>query len=1162
MGIEFRILGPLEVIRDGRVLPLGSPKQRALLALLLVHANETVSRDRLIEELWAENPPASVESAFHVYLSRVRRLLDSAAGGELLSRQAHGYTLRVGPDQLDATRFEGFVGEGNEALAAGKARLAADRFRQALALWRGPPLADLQAERFAIMAGDRLNEERVSALEQRLEADLALGRHRQLIGELETLVAEHPYRERLRGQLMLALYRSGRQAEALRAYQQARRTLADELGLEPSHQLKELEQALLRQDPTLDLAPTEAAAETARSAFVGRESELAELSAALEDALSGHGRLCLLRGEPGIGKSRLAEELITQARVRGARVLVGRCWEAGGAPAYWPWVQSLRSYLREEDPEALRAQLGASAADLTQILPELREILPGLSEPAAVEVESARFRLFDATTQFLRNASERRPILIVLDDLHAADEPSLLLLQFVARELGSTHILLLGAFRDVDPISRQPLAAMLAEVGREAVTRRLSLGGLSEQEVADYVEQMASEIASPALVAALYEETEGNPLFVAETVRLLALEGLRSEPTGARIAIPQNVRDVIARRLTHLSEECNRVLVLASVMGREFTLLMLARVSGVSEDELLETLDEAMAARVISEVPSGRGRLRFAHVLTRDTLYEGLTTARRVRLHRVVVGALEAAHEYERGEHLAELVHHAIAGSDFDKALSYARQAGDGALTLLAYEEAARLYETALDALDLTDPSDDAMRCELLLSLGEARIRAGESSPAKRAFREAAALARRLGLPNALARAAVGYGGRIVWARAGADDRLVPLLEEGLAALAEEDVELRTRLLARLAGALRDEHSRERRDRLSREAVELARRAGDPTALAYALDGRAAAIFAPDTVAECLKLSSELRDAAELVGDRERVVHGHLNRLIAEVMVGDISQANADLDAASHIADELRQPAQLHQVCAAQGMLALAAGKLTEAEHLVAQAFEHGELAQPEMAIPTYALQRYALCDFRGRLAEVEPAIWDVVADYPARGAFHCALARLHALLGRMPEARQTLGGLARDEFSVLPFDLEWLFGMSFLAETCALLGDRASGAVIYRLLLPWATFNVVDVPEGFRGSVSRYLAVLATLTKRLEDAELHFEEALEMNRHMGARPWLARTQHDYARMLLARGGAGDSERAERLVDQALATYQELGMESNAVSASKVVSTR
>jgi DNA-binding SARP family transcriptional activator/pimeloyl-ACP methyl ester carboxylesterase len=259
MPIEFRILGPLEISADGRLLPLGSPKQRALLALLLAHTTETLSRDRLIEELWGEAPPATVDSALHVYLSRLRRLLASAGAVGTLAREQHGYQLRVEPEQLDANQFERLAAEGSEALAAAKAELAAERLRNALALWRGPALADLRSERFATAAAARLEEQRVAALEERLEADLALGRHRQLIHELETLVAEHPYRERLRAQLMLALYRSGRQAEALRAYQEARRTLAAELGLEPSHELRQLEQAILRQDTTLQAelaAPT------------------------------------------------------------------------------------------------------------------------------------------------------------------------------------------------------------------------------------------------------------------------------------------------------------------------------------------------------------------------------------------------------------------------------------------------------------------------------------------------------------------------------------------------------------------------------------------------------------------------------------------------------------------------------------------------------------------------------------------------------------------------------------------------------------------------------------------------------------------------------------------------------------------------------------------
>jgi DNA-binding SARP family transcriptional activator len=1129
--MEFRLLGPLEVLDEGRPLELGGAKQRALMALLLLNANRVVSRDRLIDALWEEEPTATAQKALQVYVSQLRKLV----GKDRLQTRPPGYLLRVEPEEIDLGRFQLLQKEG--------------RLQEALSLWRGPPLSEFAYQRFAQAEIVRLEEVRLAALEDRIDTDLAQHRHAALVGELDGLVKEQPLRERFRGQLMLALYRSGRQADALASYQDARRALVEELGIEPGKPLRDLHQAILRQDPSLDSA-VEEAEELPGTAFVGREAELAELLGGLEDALAQRGRLFLLVGEPGIGKSRLAEELIRRARGRRVQVLIGRCWEAGGAPAYWPWVQALRGYVRDADPETLRAQLGSGAAELAQILPELREILPGLPEPASLESESARFRLFDASAAVLRSASESRPILLVLDDLHAADTPSLLLLQFIARELASTRMLIIGAFRDVDPIPGQPLSAMLAEVAREQVTKRVSLRGLSEHDVAEYVELTASEIASPELAVELHEETEGNPLFVGETVRLLALEGLRSG-AGAKIAIPQTVRDVIARRLAHLSEECNRVLVLASVLGREFALDALARIAEVTENELLETLDEAMAARVVSDVPGAARRLRFAHVLIRDTLYEGLTTARRVRLHRLAVDALEALYSDEPGPHLAELAHHSIAGSEFERGLHYARRAGDRALALLAYEEAARLYETALEASDIASPLDESTRCELLISLGEAEIRAGDTPAAKKALLEAAGIARRLGLSHELARAAMGYGGRIVWARAGDDDQLVPLLEEGLAALEADDLELRARLLARLAGALRDEHSRARRDALSGEAVELARRTGNVATLAYALDARASAIIAPDTITECLALADELFEVATRIGDSERVVAAHHHRIIAQLLVGD-SRAEVDHAAASRIAHELRQPAQLWQACANEAMLALAAGRLADAEELVPEAFALGERAQPGAALAIYRIHLYTQCDFRGRLEEVEPAIRELVAEYPARPVFSCVLALLYARLGRPEPAKQAFDELARDDFSTLPFDQEWLFGMSLLAETCSLLGDSASAPVVYRLLLPWAALNAVDVGEGIRGSVSRYLGLLATTMERWSDAAQHFEDALEMNERTGARPWLARTQNDYAQMLRARDGPGDRERAAELVRSAVATYRELGMDGHA----------
>jgi tetratricopeptide (TPR) repeat protein len=898
------------------------------------------------------------------------------------------------------------------------------------------------------------------------------------------------------------------------------------------------------------------------SAFVGRERELVALLDGLDDAIRGHGRLYLVSGEPGIGKSRLAEELAVRARAAGAHVLVGRCWEAAGAPAYWPWVQALRGHVRESEPAALRSQLDAGAAELAQILPELRELLPGLPDPAPGESEGARFQLFDAAAAFLRSASQTRPLLLVLDDLHAADVPSLLLLQFVARELGSTHVLLLGAFRDVDPAPPPALTELLAELAREPVYRRLALSGLGEPDVAQYIELTAADIASSELVAALCRETEGNPLFVGETVRLLSLEGVRSDSTGElRLAIPQSVRDVIARRLAHLSERCNRVLVLAAVIGREFALDALARLSSVSEDEVLEVLDEAMVARVVSDVPAVPGRLRFAHVLIRDTLYEGLTTARRVQLHRLAVEALEGLYGDDPGSHVAELAHHAIAGAEFQKGLRYAWSGGDRALELLAYEEAARLYEMALDALDLVRLRDEKARCELLLSLGEAEARAGNSPAAKRAFLAAAEISRGGGLPRELARAAAGYGGRFMWARSSDDPRLVPLLEEALAALASEDVELRARLLARLAGALRDEHSRDRRDRLSREAVEVARQSGNLTALAFALDGRAAAIVAPDTVNECLALGTELGEVAARIGDKERVLNAADHRRIAQVMLGDLNDAKSDLMLQSAIADHLRQPAQQWQVYGSRAMFALASGELTAAEGLIEQAFAFGERALRDTATPVYRLQRYTLCDFLGRYEEAEPTLRELVDAYPARIVFRCALAHLHTRLGRTTEAKAVLDELARDGFSALPFDQEWLFGMSFLAETSAYLRDERSARVLYPLLLPWRAFNAADVAEGIRGSVHRYLGLLAKTIGRFDGAIRHFDAALEMNERMGAWPWVAHTEEDAACALLERDLPGDRQRARDLLARCLTTCRELGLTALEAKAATLVAS-
>lgn len=1149
-ALEFRILGPLEALRGGRPIALGGDKQRALLALLLLQPNETVSSERLIDELWGEHPPGTAAKTLQVHISRLRKALTAGGGEDMVLTRAHGYEIRLAPDRLDSRRFERLVAHGRAENAAGRADAAAEALEEALGLWRGPPLADLAYESFAQQEITRLEELRVAALEALVEARLSLGRHSEVVPELERLVAEHPYREGLHAQLMLALYRCDRQADALQAYQSARRRLVEDLGIEPGERLRELERAILTQDPAL-AAPARQAPEPQEEPvaddFVGRERELSALRAAVQAAIAGRGGLLLLAGEPGIGKSRLAEELVREARRAGAQVLVGRCWEAGGAPTYWPWVQAFRTYLEGADPQALRAQLGNGASEIAHLLPELREMFPDLAAPA-VETKAARFRLFDATARFLSSAAGARPIVVVLDDLHAADEPSLLLLRFVATTIATSRILILGTYRDVDPTVRESLAATLAELGRERVTRRIELSGLTEQDVARFMELTAGMTPRPGLVAAIHRETEGNPLFVGEVVRLLAAERAGREADLATLGVPDGVREVIGRRVARLSDDCRRLLALASVLGREFRLDALERLSGGDPDRLLDLLDEAVAERLLAAAPSGPLRLRFAHGLIRETLYDGLTPPRRLQLHRRVGEALEQLYSANCEPHLAELAHHffqAGPGGDVGKALDYSRRAADRAMTVLAYEEGARFYDLALQALELGRPDDEPLRCELLLRSGEALAKAGSMQKSKDRFLAAAEMARSASLPEHLARAALGYGGRYPFARAGSDWRLVPLLEEALGALDEQESLLRVRLTGRLAAALRDEPSIERRSSLGREAVEMARRLGDEATLADALMSYFTASWTPEAD-RLLAITDEVRRLAESIGDTERAFQATFLDNVASLTVGD-PQRVARMMSQGTASNLLKQPALRWWSLVMRSVWTLLKGDFEEGERLAEEALRVGEGAQSWDAGFSHRVTLWLIRREQGRLEEVDGLIRASVDEYPVYRSFPCLVALIDCELDRPADAAARFDELAAHDFADFPRDSEWLFCLSILSEVAAHLGDTNRAAVLHRLLEPYENLFALASGEVSVGCVARYLGILATACERWEDAERHFETALARNAQMDARPWVAHTQVDYARMLRSRGSR---ERAEALLTQARATYDELGIRS------------
>ena len=1079
--MEFRILGPLEARRDGVPLSPGGPKQRALLALMLLHANEPVSRAALIDGLWGERPPETAAKALQVYVSQLRRAL----GRELVRTHPGGYRLVLEPDALDLSRFERLVAEARAAAPAA----AATKLREALGLWRGAALTDVAHEPFAQAEVGRLEELRLAAAEALVEAELALGRHAQLVPELEGLVAHNPLREHLRGQLMLALYRSGRQADALNAYQAARSTLIEELGLEPGQALQQLERSILRQDSALD-APAPPARSGTSAGFVGREGEVSELAAALESALAGCGGLLLLAGEAGIGKTRLAEELAALARERGADVLWGRCWEAGGAPAYWPWTQAFRAYLRDHEL--------APAAELAPILPELGEGLL-ISDP-----EQARFRLFEAAAGFLRAAAASNPLLLVLDDLHAADVPSALLLRFLAPELASMRVLAVGTVRTGEVRRDQPLAPVLVELGRRAA-RRLDLAGLAVDDVAALVEATTGKRASGDVAAAIAGRTDGNPLFVSELARLLATDVLLE-------AVPPAVRDVISVRVRGLSARCADTLALASVLGRDVPLGALATLAGLERDELLEVLDEAVEVRLLVDVDGSPGVLRFSHALVRDALYEELPATRRLRLHRGAAETLVALYAGDLEPHLAELAHH-FAAADDSRACVYARRAGEHAARALAFEEAARLFETALESA----PADD--RCGILLSLGDVQMRAGDTEFGRETFLRAADLARAAGEAESLARAALGYGGRLMWTDSGGDRKLVPLLEEALEALGGAYPALRALLLTRMLGALKSVLPPERRAELGREAVALARAHCDDAQLSAMLLTVRVAAWGPDDAEGHLSIATEIIELADRAGELERAIDGRCFRVESRMTLGDLPGTLADLEEAARLAEKLGQPTGHWHVAAHRIELALLQGRFEEAEELIDYTRTLADRTHGVDMLKTYRQQRYGLRRAQARAEEAEEDVRQLVADYPEHTWARCLLADFCAQVGRDEEAGVILAELSAGDFSGVTRDNSWMLSIALLAEVAAAARELRAAATLYELLAPYAELNVVAAHSFGTGSAHRSLGLLACVNGRFDDADRHFHGALTRNETMGAVPWVAATEAALAQL-------------------------------------------
>lgn len=920
----LRLCGTLELQIAGQEIAGALPGgQATALFARLAMSSRPLSRDELQGALWPGPPVSDPRAVLSTLLSRLRRVL----GPEAVSGRAQVQLTLPPPVWLDVEAARVAVQTAREAMAVAAWPRLFEQCRFAREILERGFLPGHDAPWIDACRSD-LEDLHLAALELESRAGLAAGEPE--LGRAERaaacLIAIAPYREVGHRLLMEALERKGNVAEALRVYEGLRVLLRDELGTAPALELRSVHARLLTGGPpggppmkasgggtSADPRPVTRAASPAAT-FVGRGHELDHLEALRR---SGSRRLIAVAGEPGIGKTRLVSEFVDRAEASGALVLHGRCDEETLVP-YQPFIEALRGYVARCPVEQLRRQLGESGPELSRILPMLRRRLPDLPEPPSAEPQTERFRLFELVAAFFSQIEASAALVLVLDDIHWADRPTLQLLRHLlrTRDGDGDSPLTLATYRTTEIGSAT--SELLAELRREQLVESISLAGLGAAEVSALLADWAGAPPPSELARAMHEQTQGNPFFVEEFLRYLAEAGAASPGNGRWSAdidlggasVPEGVKHLVGRRLARTAPHTRRVLVIAAMIGERFSFDALERLTELSGEALAEALEEAVAAQLIAEQPGAFGAYGFSHALIRETLRAELTVTRRVLLHRRIGDTLEELYAGNVGPHLAELAHHfAEAAQDHDpaRAIDYGERAAERAEGMLAYEEAARHYGRALRALDLGALPQKARRCELLTARGEAERLAGD--PAHReTLLEAAGVASALGDPERLARAALANNRGFFSSSFRVDAERVSVLERALEAYDTADSPTRARLLAQLSVELVADPDWDRRLSVSDEALAMARRVGDPETLALVLDLRFVTLWGPRTLPERRMIAAEARDLAASLRDSLLAFYPALFGAHAEMELGGLAEAAVLIARARALATELGQP--------------------------------------------------------------------------------------------------------------------------------------------------------------------------------------------------------------------------------------------------------------
>ncbi|MDB4990327.1 MAG: transcriptional regulator, partial [Myxococcaceae bacterium] len=860
--------------------------------------------------------------------------------------------------------------------------------------------------------------------------------------------------------------------------------------------------------------------------FVGRHALLADLDARLKHAFSRNGHLVLLTGEPGIGKSRTAQQVLLRARKLGADCWLGRCLEEDGAPAYWPWIEILRQAHEARGTAQLAVDMGLGLADIAQAIPELKQWFPSIPDAPPLGTAAARFRFFDSFTRFIVNASATRPLLLCFDDLQRADPPTLRLLTFMVGQLSDAPVMVLGTMRS-SAIRPADECHALSRISREHPHRTFELSGLTSEEISGYLDTLYGGSLPPSAAAHIYEQTDGNPLFFFHMLASkrngtggspVAWDGSWQLPSG------EGLHAMLARSLATLPDISLRSLRAASVLGREFALGVLSNVLECEHAPILGSLEPAIAARVLRRVDGQLARYRFTHALLRDALYESVEPLERARLHARAGFVLETCGAGLHEDHLSELAFHfchAAPTHDQGRAQDYSRRAAHAATQQLAHEKTAQHLENVLRLLTPSELSQ-ARRLEVLLELGEAYNRAGDVAAAQRALHAAVDLARVLGSTDAFVLAAQQLAAPLQTGTV--DVLLVALLREGLALLPAGDAraaKLRA-LLARslsYAGDLTERTSLALEARRSAELLPARPRAD-------LLMRCHEALSEPNHLASRCSITDELARLARELGDQNVLMRSCACQIQNYLALGDLDSIDAALEVLTEAVERMRDPIYRWWSCVYRAMRSMVAGDLTAGERHAREAFQMKLFGQE--GEHAFATQVDGMWRLQGKLKESEELASKMASRYPHMVGWRASLALVHVATQRKQRAARTFASLMDADLAIVRSNPFLLSTLAPMAELCAQVGDPASAKLLYDALAPFADQHpTIHYGVASYGPAHRHLGMLAARMEQLDLAVSHYESSLRSARAMPSPTFICVTEVAYARTLVAFGCQG-----------------------------------